>query len=547
MASQDAGIFPRVHAVRTPVAALLLTLWFAMLLCGVACQPAHAHATLTGTVPADGAILDRSPEALVLSFNEPASLISATLVRPSGEIIDLDKLASSAATLSISLPGGLKDGSYAVNWRAVSEDGHPISGTTFFVIGAASGSAVAAVAEDASIVQTALWGARILLFVSLFFGVGGAAFRLVEAELPPLAIATSQWLIVAGLVSALAIIGLQGLDLLGSDLTGMTGGIAWQAGLTSPYGTTALVALVALILGLFALRIKDHYVARAVGLLAMVITGLAIIASGHASSASPQWLTKTALFIHVTTIAWWVGGLFPLALLLRQDRRTASPPLIRFSRAIPFAIVPLVVSGAVLAAIQLGPFSPFWWSPYGQVLTAKLTLLVILFAIASWNRWMLTGPAAAGDVRALSHMRRSIVAEVVIILAVLALVSIWRFTPPPRAYVVAAWSPVSMQLVNGRLQAIVAFAPARVGSVNFEIFIEATEGKPFAPKSVKLSLELGNGEIARIVRAANPDKGGLWRVDQLTVPLAGAWSAEIEVRVSDFELVKLNGTVVIAQ
>lgn len=546
MASQDAGIFPRVHSVRTPVAAFLLTIWFAMLLCGVACQPAHAHAMLTGTVPADGAILDRPPEALVLSFNEPASPISAALVRPGGEIVDLDQLTSSAAIISVGLPGGLEDGSYAVSWRAVSEDGHPISGTTFFAIGAASGSAVAGVPDDASLVQTALWGARILLFVSLFFGVGGAAFRLIEAELPPLATSTSLWLIVAGLIAAPAIIGLQGLDLQGSDLTGIIGGKAWQAGLTSPYGTTALLALCALILGILALRAKDHYVARAVGLLAMGVTGVAVIASGHASAASPQWLTKTALFVHITTIAWWVGGLFPLVLLLRQDRHTASPPLIRFSRAIPFAIVPLVVSGAVLAVVQLGPFSPFWWSSYGQVLAAKLALLVILFAIASWNRWVLTGPAAAGDARALSHMRRGIVAEIVIILAVLALASTWRFTPPPRAYVAEAASPISVQLANGRLQAVVTFAPARVGSMDFEIAIQARDGEPLSPKSVKLSLEPGNGEIAQIVREANPVEGGLWRVDQLTVPFAGAWSAEVEVRVSDFELVKLTGTVEIA-
>jgi copper transport protein len=53
---------------------------------------------------------------------------------------------------------------------------------------------------------------------------------------------------------------------------------------------------------------------------------------------------------------------------------------------------------------------------------------------------MLTEPAAAGD-NALSHMRRGIAAEIVIILAVLGPVSVWRFTPPPRALVTEQSAP----------------------------------------------------------------------------------------------------------
>src|SRR5690606_26683137 len=181
------------------------------------------------------------------------------------------------------------------------------------------------------------------------------------------------------------------------------------------------------------------------GLVAIGLAGLAVSLSGHASAAQPQWLMKPALFIHMVAIAWWVGALYPLILLLRGDQVTTSNPLLRFSRAIPFAIVPLVVSGIVLAVVQLGWPGPAWMSGYGAILLAKLALLVVLFAIASWNRWVLTAPAAAGEIRALRHMRRGIVAELVLILAILALVSGWRFTPPPRA-LAAAESPAGVEL-----------------------------------------------------------------------------------------------------
>jgi copper transport protein len=45
-----------------------------------------------------------------------------------------------------------------------------------------------------------------------------------------------------------------------------------------------------------------------------------------------------------------------------------------------------MASGATLAVIQLGPPGASWWSPYGPVLAAKLTLQVAVFSIASWNR-----------------------------------------------------------------------------------------------------------------------------------------------------------------
>jgi copper transport protein len=71
---------------------------------------------------------------------------------------------------------------------------------------------------------------------------------------------------------------------------------------------------------------------------------------------------RTMIFLHVTSIAWWAGELLPLALLLRQPEAGANPPLMRFSQFIPFVIVPLVISGLTLTAIQLGLPGPSLWS-----------------------------------------------------------------------------------------------------------------------------------------------------------------------------------------
>ena len=528
------GLAARTPAGRYFVALLLLAL--AVMFC---CVQAHAHATLTATAPPDGAVLADPPEAITLSFNEPASPIAATLIAPGGEALALDGFTISGRSISVPLPAELGQGSHALSWRAVSEDGHPIAGTTFFIIGSPSAVPATAMPAQAPIVAALLWSARLLLFVGLFFGTGGAAFRLL-AELPRAAMVTSQWAIAVGLIAVPAALGLQGLDLLGDHLSQLVEGRTWRLGLSSPYGVTLALASAALLLGLVAIRSRFRNMAKALAGLAIILSGVAMGASGHASVADPQWPMRPALFVHVTTIAWWVGALFPLIVLLRQDQRIAAPPLIAFSRAIPFAIVPLIGSGAILAIVQLGPPGPNWWSPYGQVLAAKLTLLVALFAIASWNRWVLTAPAARGDGRALKHMRRGIVAEVVIILAVLGLVSAWRFTPPPRALAVEVSTPVTLELANGSVTATVTLSSNRAGPIR--VGIELTvPGEPLSPRSVKLSLEPENGMMSPITRAAEPLPAGLWGIDELIVPMAGVWLVEVEIHVSDFELSKVHG------
>jgi copper transport protein len=507
-----------------------------------------AHATLIGTTPPDAAILATNPQTVTLAFNEAVAPIAITLVRPDGTLLPLTAVAGPRATLSIDLPGELTWGSHALSWRAVSEDGHPISGTLFFSIGTASALDASEDNTEFGATEFALWFARLLVFIALFFGVGGAAFRLLDVKLPNRAVRLILVLLVVGLLAAVTAIGLQGLDLLGAGLASLGSTEPWLLGFKSPYGTTMLLACLSFLLGFGTLRAKVRTVIRALGVAGLGCLGLAVAASGHASAADPQWLTRSALFLHVTSIAWWLGALYPLILLLRQDRRTATPPLVSFSRAIPFAIAPLLASGIALAVVQLGPPSPAWGSAYGLILAGKLSLLAVLFCIASWNRWVLTAPAAAGDQRALRRMRRGIDAEIIIIVAVLGLVSGWRFTPPPRALEpdTASLEVADIDLSNARLKARIQIQPARAGIAKAQIVLSSASGEVLRPKSIQLRLEPTKIDIAPLTFAAVSSADGLWTVDQVMIPVPGEWSIEVAARVSDFDLVKLQGTVQIA-
>jgi copper transport protein len=246
-----------------------------------------------------------------------------------------------------------------------------------------------------------------------------------------------------------------------------------------------------------------------------------------------------------------VGALFPLALVLKQGRRVSARPLIRFSRLIPFAIGPLVVSGTILAVVQLGWPGPAWLTSYGLILAAKLLLLAGLFSIASWNRWVLTGPAARGDLVTRTHMQGTIVVELFLIVAVLALVSGWRFTPPPRAIEAAELARAAdlagaeVQLRGDDVAADISLASGRAGPTSVTVLL-TRDGQPEAAKGMVISLSQPALAIQPFKTTLTLSQGGAWTAPNMLIPVPGQWLVELQIRISDFKLVRLKGEVTIS-
>ena len=67
---------------------------------------------------------------------------------------------------------------------------------------------------------------------------------------------------------------------------------------------------------------------------------------------------------------------------------------------------------------------------------------------------------------------------------------------------------------------------------------------PLPAKEVTLVLSNPAAAIEPIRRPARL-VDGVWRVDDLVVPIGGRWTVRVDVLVSDFEMVKLEGEIVI--
>ncbi|RWH73035.1 MAG: copper resistance protein CopC [Mesorhizobium sp.] len=502
---------------------------------------AFAHAALITTDPTDGAVLAQSPAQLSLTFSEPVSPLVLTLVRPDGTAIPLTSFRLNGQTVEIDNPQALGSGTHVLSWRVISADGHPVGGSALFSIGAPSAAPAVSEAVDRGL-RPAIWIGKVFLYVGLFLGVGGTF----AIAWPAKGGRSGQRFVIAailcGLVAAPLSLGLQGLDALGAPLARLAQLDIWKAGLATSFGWTVLIALVALGLGLLSL-VGPRGGAKLFGFAGLAGVGAALAASGHASAAEPQWLTRPMVFLHGAGIAFWAGALAPLGLAMRRKPAEAAPFLRRFSQAILPVVAVLAATGFVLAVIQVQAPAALLETAYGRLLLVKLALLLFLFTLAAINRWKLTGPAEAEETEVQKRLVRSIGIEMLIFLAIFGVAAGWRFTPPPRALAIAAAQPASVHIHTPKAMADLSITPGHVGPVAASIVIMTGDFGPLDAEQVTLVLSKPDSGIEPIKREATKPGDGTWRVDGLVVPVPGRWTARLDILVSDFEIVKIEAPI----
>ena len=511
----------------------------ALLAAGVHPTKVQAHASLIRSEPSDRAVVAQAPATLKLTFNEPVSPVVLRLVGPTGETIALKDILMAGNAIIATLPAIFPQGTYLVSWRVISLDGHPVGGALTFSVGAPSATPAAEPQMEADrSLRLAIWLTKIVLYVGLFCGVGGA-FYAAWIAIGPLAPRTRKLVAAAlecGLAAAVISVGLQGVDVLGLPLSELRKSHAWMAGLATSYGWTAGVALAALVAGRIALDIQSK---RLLSSLALVGVGAALAASGHAAAAAPQLLTRPAVLVHGILVAFWVGALLPLAGAMHSaDRQTAE--LIRFSRAIPAAVIMLIASGATLAVVQLRQFDALWTTNYGLVLCAKLAAVLALIAVAAVNRYALTLRIVARDGIAARRLVRSISVEILLVVVVLGLVATWRFTPPPRSLLAAAEAPIHIHIHSDKAMADLTIESASVAGRRIAVTVLDGQFAPLPAKEVTLLLAKPEASIEPLRMPATQVEGASWRIDQVQLPALGNWNVRVEILVSDFEKITLE-------
>jgi methionine-rich copper-binding protein CopC len=114
-------------------AAVTLLAGLALLL---AAAPAFAHTRLQSSDPTDGASLDTAPSHVSLTFNEQmtAGFSTITVVGPDGAHYATGEVGAEGGTVSTALLPLGPAGRYAIGYRVVSADGHPVTGEVSFTL-----------------------------------------------------------------------------------------------------------------------------------------------------------------------------------------------------------------------------------------------------------------------------------------------------------------------------------------------------------------------------------------------------------------------------
>jgi copper transport protein len=505
--------------------------------------PALAHASLVGAQPADGELDPLPPETLKLDFNEPVTPLIVRLVSPSGAVIT-PKVTAENNTLTIT-PPALGRGTHVLSYRVISADGHPVGGAVMFSVGTESARPEAGAVETDPAVATAIWTARILIYLGLFVGVGGAAFIALLAQARPLPGRAEKWIaaaMIGGLVATALSVGLQGLDALAQPLGQLWQPDIWQSGLATSYGWSAAAAVLAQLLGLAALRLRHSWAARLCAAAALAGVGLVLSASGHAATVEPQLWSRGAVFLHAVSIAFWVGSLIPLMVIVRDGSR-GNGELAAFSRIIPLPLAVLIATGAYLAFIELDRPDALWTTRYGEVLSFKLAMVLILLALAAANRYVLVPRLSVDAAAAPRRLATAIAAESAIVLAILFTVATWRFTPPPRALIAAEATTIHFH--DRKAMAQIDVEPVRARGA--EVGIEVLDGKlhPLSAKEVTIFLSNPDAGIESVRRDAVSLGTPRWHIDDLRIPVAGRWKMRVDILVDDFDKVTLEDDVVL--
>ncbi|MFE0256609.1 copper resistance CopC/CopD family protein [Streptomyces sp. NPDC059010] len=390
---------------------LLLLAATGLLLTGAG--PVSAHAALTGSDPQQGAVVDKAPTQISLTFSEKVALSgdSVRVLDPKGKRIDRgDPAGVSGTTYAVKLHSGLPDGTYTVTYQVVSEDSHPVAGAYTFSIGAPSQTTVSVSGQEVGggVVGWLYGFGRYVSYAGFIVLVGGAAFvlacwqrgagvralqRLVVSGWLALTAATLALLLLRGSYTSTGKVGdIFDLELLGQVLQTKTG-----AALVSRLLLLAAAALfIAVLFGAYDKREDEEKQDLTFGLAiggTVVAAGLAAswAMSEHASTGLQAGIAMPVDVLHLLAVAGWLGGL--TALLFALYRAPAGTPLDapavrRFSRLAFGSVLALVATGIYQSWRQLGSWSAFTGTRYGQLLLVKIGLVVLLVGIA-WisRRW----------------------------------------------------------------------------------------------------------------------------------------------------------------
>ncbi|HEV3183642.1 MAG TPA: copper homeostasis membrane protein CopD [Xanthobacteraceae bacterium] len=300
----------------------------------------------------------------------------------------------------------------------------------------------------------------------------------------------------------------------------LTGGVLPTVLASTRFGHVWIARLaVAAALAVYLLRPRSDerpFSVRAIvaGLLAAALLGaLALAGHGGATPGATGIVHLASDAAHAIAAGIWVGGLVPLALLFAAARRDADDRALaaaraatrRFSTLGIACVATLLATGIVNTIFLVGSVPALLGTPYGQLLTVKIALFLVMVATAAVNRLKLTPRLPDGAAEAMRPLQRNSLFEAALGLVILVIVGALGAIPP--AVHVEPWWPLSFRFDGEALAAPPLRVNVVVAAASAAVVIAAA-----------IAAVLGRRRRTAIALGLAATAALLWNLQYLTVP-----------------------------
>ncbi|OIK09082.1 hypothetical protein BIV60_24865 [Bacillus sp. MUM 116] len=371
-----------------------------------------AHAYIKKSTPVENEILKKSPTKVVIQFDETIQpeFNSIQVFDSSGKRVDKKNGRvdpKQPSVLESDLEKNLPNGTYQIQWKVVSNDGHPVQGVIPFQIGESDTSQNTSVVHPSSKGYTPtpdLIVIRWLQYISSACLIGVLFFMLlVIPKDSAKELSVIRPLIKAGKVSYIFLLLsiLLSLPLQATILTGNSWLDVFRIStiqdmiFNTQFGDTWLVQVVLLIvlaIPVFLLgRNKSNYdflnwIVLILGIGLLFTKSL----TSHAASTTNQYFSVSIDFLHLLSASVWIGSLIAMVVLLPMIKRSETKDVYlttirRFYKWGLILVVLLAITGVFGSLSYIPNLYSLTHTDYGKVLVWKVILLLFMLVLAAIN------------------------------------------------------------------------------------------------------------------------------------------------------------------
>lgn len=502
-----------------------------------------AHAYIVKSNPTENETLEKAPSVVRIEFDEmlQSSRFNTLLVRDaSGKRVDL-KNAHIDKKNSKVLEAGVKkntpNGTYSIQWKAVSADGHPIQGVIPFRVGTEEKGESSIQAEEIGYFpQLDMLIERGILYTGFSIYIGVLFFNLIIYKGNSSIVQSRSnkliWTSLLGIFTSL----LFSLPLQAKINADVSWGDAFQPALLKETLQLPVFGYVWKIqMTLTIVLIAATYVALKRGKLSsfktwivpiLLFVGLLIMKAmnSHAYGLKYKNVAVVMDFLHLFAASLWIGGLVSILLLLPKDDEKEKgtkywDAIKRFSPWAMGTVIVIFVTGLFNSTFFIPTIHSLFDTNYGLALLTKF-LLFIGMGILGLIHYV------RGRMRKEKKLGATLKGEfgigIVIFIIVAFLTNVQTPPMPPTGPFTG-----SQKLDNG-YELTLQVNPNKVGMNTFRIDLKDTNGQPVTDMeqivltTKSLEMDMGKGTFK-----VSPVSPGVYQAEGMYINMTGEWNIHV--------------------